>query len=104
MDVIPESRSKSYSDQHDLITELVKQTGINYEVPNVLDATICIFMHHIGDGKRLFADKPSTYTRCQEDVGSYQVVVGGFSLAGLAVILSNSDYANIGVAAFRKLF
>ncbi len=104
MDVIPESRNESYLDQHDLITELVKQTGINYEVPNVLDEVICIFMHHIGDGKRLFADKPWTYTRCQENVQSYQIIVGGFSLAGLDVNSLNFVSGLIGVAALRKFF
>ncbi len=73
MDVIPESRNKSYSDQHDLITELAKQTGINYEVPNVLDVAICILMHYIGDGKRLFTDDPLTCTRCQENVQGSQL-------------------------------
>ena len=85
-DVIEGSRNKSYTDQQALIADLAKQTGIDYEVPNVLDAAICIFMKYISSEERLFNDNdPLTYTRCQEKTEGYQVAVGGFSPAGLGV-------------------
>ncbi len=102
-DVVPESRNKSYVDQQALIAECAKKTNINYEVPCVLDTAICIFMHSISLGERLFTDKPWTYTRCQEKVQGYHIVVGGFSSAGLDVSLALDD-VNVGVAALRKFF
>lgn len=44
-DVIEESRDKDYTDQLTLVAKFANQQGINYEVPNLLDATIGIFMH-----------------------------------------------------------
>jgi len=103
-DVIPGSRNNIYSNQKALIAKFANQTKINYEVPNAVDSAICIFMHHVGSGQRLFIDAPVTYTRCQENIQSIQVVVGGFSRAGLNVNASRFDYDDIGVAALRKFF
>lgn len=103
-DVIEESRNKSYTDQQALITDLAKKTGIDYEVPNVLDAAICIFMKYISSEERLFSDRPATYTRCQEKIEGKQIIVGGFYPFGLSVETSSIDYHSIGVAALRKFF
>ncbi|WP_068467790.1 F-box-like domain-containing protein [Candidatus Protochlamydia phocaeensis] len=104
-DVIEGSRNKTYTDQQALIAEFAKKTEINYEVPNVLDATIGIFMHYIRFGEHLFkADDLWTYTRCQEKAQDWQIVVGGFSLAGLYVRSLSIDFYSIGVAALRKFF
>ncbi len=101
-DVIPGSRNKNYTDQQTLISALAKQTGIVYVVPNVLDKATCIFMHYISSGERLFNDEPWNFTRCQEKA-CYQVVVGGFSLDGLAVDSFVGDN-HVGVAPLRKFF
>lgn len=103
--VIEGSSNKNYTDQQILIAEFAKKTEINYEVPNVLDATIGIFMHYIRFGERLFnADNDLwVYTRCQEKAKDRQIVVGGFSPAGLAVCYF-IDRHNVGVAALRKFF
>ena len=104
-DVIPGSRNKSYADQQALIAECAKKARAHYEVPNVLDAAICIFMHSISSGERLFTDKPWTYARCSEKAQGYQIVVGGFSSAGLLVDhFSFFDCVSYGVAALRKFF
>ena len=104
-DVIEGSRNKNYTDQQALIAEFAKQTEINYEVPNVLDAAIGIFMHYIRFGERLFnADNDLwTYTHCQEKAKDWQIVVGGFSPAGLSVCY-HIGHVRIGVAALRKFF
>ena len=101
-DVIPGSRNKSYPDQKKMIADVVEKTEINYEVPNAIDALICIFMHHISSGERLFNDNPYTGTRCQESIQGYPIYVGGFSPAGLFVSIYDIDDDSIGVAALRK--
>jgi hypothetical protein len=80
-DVIEGSRSKPYSEQQALI-----QVNPFYEVPTILDATVCIFMEYVRTSTRLYAYNPWTYTRCQEKYNArWQLVVGGFTTAGLIV-------------------
>jgi hypothetical protein len=100
-DVLPGSRNKSYSQQKTIIDELAKTTRVPYQVPITLEAATCILAEYFRSENRLFSDSPWTCTRCQENVQSYQVVVGGFTPAGLAVGgLYKND--NIGIAALRK--
>jgi hypothetical protein len=105
-DVLPESRSKSYDQQKNIINELAKTTGVPYQVPTTLEAATCILAEYSRSKNRLFSDSPWTYTRCQENVQGYQIVVGGFAPAGLDVHddahNDNYGYDDIGVAALRK--
>ena len=103
-DVLPGSRDKSYAEQQAMVAALARTSGSSYEVPRVLDATACIFMNYLASPSRtrLFSDSPWTYTRCQEQVQDYQVLVGGFAPAGLLVNFSVYDYDYFGVAALWK--
>ena len=48
---------------------------------------------------RLFSESPWTYTRCQENVQGYQIIVGGFAPAGLYVNhIHGYGNVNVGVA------
>jgi hypothetical protein len=117
-DVIEGSRSKSYPDQQTLLSQKGHDV---YVVPNILDATVCIFMEHIRSGTqldgdslwtcickyvqsatRLYGDSPWTYTRCQEKYDTdWQLVVGGFAPFGLYVNYGRVN-KNIGVGGVRK--
>jgi NLR family CARD domain-containing protein 3 len=97
-DVIPGSRNKSYKDQQ----QFVVKAGKGYAVPNILDATAAILMAYFARGERLYGKNPWTYTRCQEEVGVFQSVSGGFGPAGLSVNYNCGDYDAYGVAASRK--
>jgi F-box-like len=101
-DVLPGSRSKSYGQQKTIIDELAKTTGVPYQVPTTLEAATCILAEYSRSENRLFSDSPWTYTRCQENVQGYQMVVGGFAPAGLSVIINIYGRVSIGVAALRK--
>lgn len=104
--VIKNSKNKSYKDQQALITALAKQTGIKYEVPNVLDTIVCIFTRYISFEECLFPNQQWIYTWCQEQVpADQQVVVGGLSSKGLEVCAAESDLKsdNIGMTAMWKL-
>ena len=90
-DVLPGSRSKSYSQQKNIVAELVKTTGVSYQVPTILEAATCILAEYSRSENRLFSDSPWTYTRCQENVQGYQMVVGGFAPAGLSVYYYDYD-------------
>jgi hypothetical protein len=102
-EVIPESLGKSFDAQQILIAK-----DQNYSVPTVVDAAVCILMHYMQTGKRLYGEKPwGTYTRCQEKVedgeDQWQVGVGGFLSSGLNVDHNYLDGSHlVGVAALRK--
>jgi hypothetical protein len=106
-DVIEGSGSKTFAEQQALI-----QAKPSYEVPTILDATVCIFMEYVRTGTRLYADNPWTYTRCQEKYITrcqekystyWQLDVGSFSAAGLCVS-GSYDHENIGVGGLRKFY
>lgn len=101
--VINGSRKKSYAIQKTMIKNLAKKVEISYTVPTVLQAVICILTHYMRTRTCLFSDRPRTYTRCQENVCDYQLVVGSFSSTGLGVSGSITS-ACVGVAALRKFF
>jgi F-box-like len=107
-DVIKGSRNKSYTDQQALIAAFAKRTEINYEIPNVLDTAICIFMYYIHFGERLFytANDQRIFTHCRETSSGrqVQVVVGGLSPAGLFVCGHSSFSDCVGVVAVQKFF
>ena len=65
-DVIPGSRRQSYVDQQRLVHEKPQ-----YEVPDLLSATVGILAHYVRTGERLFSREPITYTRCRETAGGY---------------------------------
>jgi hypothetical protein len=80
-DVIDGTRKKSFEDQQALLEKQVV-----YEVPHILDATVCIFMEYIRTGTRLYSNSPYTYTNCQEKYDNIlQLAVGSFSDVGLRV-------------------
>ncbi len=95
-DLIPGSRNKSYAVQQALVA---KGGG---EVPSFLEMIVLIAAIRNKTGKRLYADSPWTYTRCQEQSGGRQLVVGGFAPAGLFVYYYYIVHEFSGVAARRK--
>lgn len=98
--VIPNSRNKSYSKQQKLVNK-----HRNYDVPNALEAAVCIVTKFVASGIRLYGQKPWTYIRCQEKVQDYHIVVGGFGPAGLNVNSDGAvDFGTRGVGALRKFF
>ena len=85
-DILEETRSLSYTKQTNIVAAHRQRTGLPYEVPLLLEATICLFMTHASTGTRLYADNPLTYTRCQEKYdATWQICIGGFSPSGLLV-------------------
>ena len=101
-DVLPKSRYKSYEDQCALVADHANRTGLEYKVPGALEAAVVMLLHHVRSGEFLYGLDPLTYTRCQEKVQNFQLVVGGFSSGGLHVYYYNYDDIDDGVAGLRK--
>ena len=109
-DVLPNSRSKSYQDQCQLVADLAKSSGQSYEVPNLIEAVTSIFMEYVKTGNRLYGDDPWTFTRCQEktqdenkDKDGYPMVAGGFRADGISVFRGRWILGRYGVGAAWKL-
>jgi hypothetical protein len=100
-DVIPGSRNKSFMNQQKLV-----QKYPEYEVPNVLDTSIALFMEYARRGNELYSNTPWTYTRCQERFNSeWQLCVGGFTKEGLSVGCNYfRDYQDDGIGIQRKFY
>ena len=96
-DVIPTSKNKPYAQQQELVRKYA-----HYQVPQTLEATTCILMEQVKEGRRLYPRDPWTYTRCQEQTAGYQNGVGGFGPSGLDVFNSSDGYDNLGVGALWK--
>jgi hypothetical protein len=105
--LIPNSRSKSYQEQQALVKSYAEKTKIPYQVPFVLDATICLLLEYVRSGKRLCSNNPLTYTRCHEKWNERrQLIVGDFGEEGLYVSCSHTDEDSdcyTGVSALRRL-
>jgi hypothetical protein len=98
-DVIEGSRNKNFKEQQALL-----EKHIVYEVPYILDATVCIFMEYVRSGTRLYSNSPYTFTSCQEKYDAdWQWVVGGFGPGGLGVVSGGYDSEGDGVGGCRKL-
>ena len=83
--VIEGSRNKLLKDEQAVLDSYSQKTKIPYEVPTVLDATVCNFMEYLRFGTWLYGDYPPTYTWCQEKWNAnYNLVVGGGGAAGLS--------------------
>lgn len=108
-DILEGSRGKSYKTHFAQTVAVTKKTGIFYAAPKVLEAAVCILMHYVSTGERLYSDdSPRTYTRCEDFYGvnlGCAVVVGNFSSEGLIVsqTLGNSGSPFDGVSVVRKL-
>lgn len=101
-DVIEGSRNKTTEEQ----LALIKQKGINYEIPKALDAAVCIFMHYVSSEERLFSGEEYwwTETSCQEKVQDCTVAIGAFTPVGLSVRLCRyKQDADVGVAPIWTL-
>jgi hypothetical protein len=104
---LPESRSKTYKAQKELVAAHANRTGLPYKLPKALEAATVILTHHVRSGEKLYSNDPWTYTRCQElilaEYGEYPAVVGGFESSGLGVrSYRYSDNKVSGVAGCRK--
>lgn len=96
-DVLPGSRDQSYDVQKELV-----ESKSGYEVPSALDAATAILWANRCSKECFFNNSPWTYTRCQENINGFQLIVGGFALDGLNVGPFHYDDDNIGIAGFKK--
>ena len=107
-DVLPDSRSKRYENQSQLVANLAKKSCQPYEVPHLIEAVTSIFMEYVKTGTWLYGKNPVTYTRCQDKTQEYgyqrvPMIAGGF--AADEFLVNGFEYAHdeCGVGCLRKI-
>ena len=101
--VIDGSRNKRYEEEQAVLDSYSQKAKIAYEIPTILDASVCLFMEYVRSGTWLYGDNPWTYTWCQEKYNANaNLVVGGGSAAGLDVDYYYTSVEFYGVAFLRK--
>jgi len=101
-DVIEVSRNKSYAVQKAFVE---KKSNSECQFPTVLEAVACCVVNFVSSKEYLFGrGDPWTFTRCQEHIDGYSLLVGGFASGGLFVDTSRSFcvHYSLGVAVRRK--
>jgi hypothetical protein len=84
---------------------IIENNGQGWSIPRVLEASVCAFMNHASCGNYLFGTNPLTYTRCEETISWYQLVLGGFDSLGLVLNFHyNFDQVVHGAAACFRDF
>ena len=99
-DLFEGTRGKAYVVQEGI----VEDHGM--EVSELLGTIESVFMRFVSKGECVYkageGDEWASYTRVKENIGEYQLVVGGFSAAGLDVYYYRYDSAYVGAAGARK--
>lgn len=111
-DIVPDSTDKDYRDQVRFMEAFANRLDLPYAIPSTIEAALCVFLHHVETGERIFArndpQKSWTFTRCSDEVSAEQwaVAVGGFESRGLMLYRSPDylfDRHFAGLAAVRRL-
>ena len=101
-EVIPDSRSKAFDDQWQLVEEKMP-----YHMPRLLEAGTCIFMEYLQNEICLYGEGPKwTYTSCEERVSKdpkRPLVVGASSKNGLYVYFYDDVSVCRGVGGVLRL-
>lgn len=110
-DIIPGSTDKDFRDQCSFMDDLRHRLDLPYAIPSTTEATLCVFLHYVETGERIFARNDAqmrwTFTRCSDEVSAehWAVAVGGFESRGLLVYRSPDylfDRHFAGVAGVRR--
>lgn len=98
--ILKGSRKMNFADQQRLVD--LMGSG-KYHAPSAIEAAASLLAEHARLGLCLFDEEQLTYTHCQDSYLGRQVIVGGFTPAGLCVNYhSYESSAAIGIAPVRR--
>jgi len=104
--ILEGSRSKSYTDRKDMVSQY-QESG--YRLPHALEVATALLSHYVKCGDRLYANNTSqkywTYAACSDLASNgFPLYVGGFESSGLHVDGNVFDYYDYdGVSCCREL-
>lgn len=100
--LLPKSKNKNCVDQQTLIKKIAKETGVEYQFPNLLETVICIGIDYITSQECLFNNDPGASTRCKECLFGYHMLISKASKTSIP-INNGYPYSNCGVLAVREI-
>lgn len=82
---LPNQNKMDPKKQRQLLADINVKNGVEYQVPHVIEASICVFTEYFKSGKLLFNDKQTaSYMRCRKlKEHTHYFCIGGFNVAGL---------------------
>lgn len=100
----PVAGGRSFADQQKFITDNCP----GYEVPKIREVIAASVMQYGCSGgkkERILAREDRVrYSRCEEPINGYRVIVGALASSGLHVNYDIGDYDSVGVCPVRKFF
>lgn len=106
--IIPGSEKLMYEEQQKLVASVAQKTKINYEMPKVVEATTCIFMHYVCSKQFILKSGSLALAghdfmiRCQDKaLGKYPIVINAINSTLILASCRNLSTVH-GTAALRK--
>lgn len=99
--ILPDSTNKFYDEQQSYVESLNINNNVSWRVPKLAEAIVCISAKYLKRGNdNRYKD---IYTRAQERVGGFQLLVGDFNTSGLYIGSGNSKCNFIGVNSYSNV-
>lgn len=99
--ILPDSMNKSYDDQQSYVECFNRNGNVSWRVPRLAEAVVCISAKYLKMG--ITSNYEDHYTRSQERVGDFQLLVGDFNADGLYIGSGNSKCNFIGVNSYSNV-
>ncbi len=101
MGVLDNSKNISILQKQIMVKNLVESSGSAYTIPKAIEAVAVTIANLLRINEYLFGI--NTYIPCEENIGAFQIIVGGSDPSGLNVTKSRSVHmVNIGAAALVR--
>ncbi len=103
--LLPESNHNNFLKQLKMVDSLALYNSKKYYIPTFFEATVCISMSSLKWNMNILED---CYTRCQEDINEFQILVGRLKTLDLSLSYDRINYngdpwVNIGIAPILEL-
>lgn len=105
-DVFSETRFLSYEDQVQFVQNWTQKNSLRkgFSIPISAREVFYAFLYrYCEDGVKLYANRPWTYTRCQETIQKKRILIGSFNSDGMMIWASFDDAdQNYGVGISQR--
>lgn len=106
-DILPKSKNTSYEQKQLLIQQLSMKTLNSYEMPDALEASVCIWIYNLATETPIFGFNPPIYTSTRSNEAasnniSSNICVGGF-YKPRGIYIDQFYMTEYGTAALMKL-
>lgn len=103
--LLPESNHNSFFKQLQMVNDLATFNSKSYNIPTLFEATVCVSLSSLKWNIHMLED---CYTRCQENINEFQILVGRLKTLDMSLSYDRINYngdpwVNIGIAPVLEL-